>query len=75
MGTGSTDQGEMVGRLVSRVASLENALAASRCAQRLMHNELVELRGNVCPPTCECQLLSCPLIVMAALICNSTFTG
>ena len=37
----------MLGRLISRVAQLDGALAESRAAQRAMHNQLVELRGNV----------------------------
>ena len=47
MGTGSLDQGEMLGRLISRVASLEAAVAESHAARRLLHNQLVNLRGNV----------------------------
>ncbi|KAK9792707.1 hypothetical protein WJX73_008450 [Symbiochloris irregularis] len=47
IGTGSTDQAEMLGRLISRVAHLDASLAQSRAAQRAMHNQLVELRGNI----------------------------
>lgn len=37
----------MLGRLISRAARLDMALAESRAAQRQLHNQLVELRGNV----------------------------
>ena len=44
---GTGDQTEMLGRLVSRVATLETALAQAQMQRRKMHNELIELRGNV----------------------------
>ena len=47
IGTGSVDQAEMLGRLISRVASLEAAIAESQCVRRSLHNQLVNLRGNV----------------------------
>ena len=47
IGTGSVDQAEMLGRLISHVASLEAAVAESHCARRELHNQLVNLRGNV----------------------------
>lgn len=47
IGTGSLDQAEMLGRLVSRVASLEAAVAESQSVRRDLHNQLVNLRGNV----------------------------
>ena len=47
IGTGSLDQAEMLGRLVSRVASLEAAVAESQSVRRELHNQLVNLRGNV----------------------------
>ena len=37
----------MLGRLVSRVASLDKALAECEMRRRALHNQLVELRGNV----------------------------
>lgn len=49
IGTGSIDQAEMLGRLISRVASLESAVAESQCVRRSLHNQLVNLRGNVRP--------------------------
>lgn len=53
MGTG--DQSEVLGRLVSRVATLEAAAGEAEAQRRALHNQLVELRGNV-------MLLSCFLI-------------
>lgn len=49
IGTGSVDQAEMLGRLISRVASLEAAVAESHRGRRELHNQLVNLRGNVNP--------------------------
>lgn len=45
MGTG--DQTEVLGRLVSRVATLEAAAGEAEALRRALHNQLVELRGNV----------------------------
>ena len=50
IGTGSLDQAEMLGRLISRVAALEAAAADSAAQRRALHNQLVELRGNVRSP-------------------------
>ena len=47
IGTGSLDQAEMLGRLISRVAALEAAAAESAAQRRALHNQFVELRGNV----------------------------
>ena len=47
IGTGSVDQAEMLGRLIRRVADLEAAVAQSTRQRRELHNQLVELRGNV----------------------------
>lgn len=47
IGTGSVDQAEMLGRLIRRVANLEAAVAESANQRRELHNQLVELRGNV----------------------------
>ena len=49
---GEGDQTQMLSKLVSRVATLEGAAAAAEGARRQLHNQLVELRGNVsggCP--------------------------
>ena len=51
IGTGSIDQAEMLGRLIRRVADLEAAVAQSTRQRRELHNQLVELRGNVRLPT------------------------
>lgn len=53
MGTG--DQTEVLGRLVSRVATLEAAAGEAEAQRRALHNQLVELRGNV-----SCCMLSQP---------------
>ncbi|DBA96427.1 TPA: Nucleolar protein 58, variant 2 [Trebouxia sp. C0004] len=45
MGTG--DQTEVLGRLVSRVATLEGAAGEAEAQRRALHNQLVELRGNI----------------------------
>ncbi|CAL5219289.1 g1094 [Coccomyxa viridis] len=47
IGTGSVDQAEMLGRLIRRVADLEAAVAVSARERRELHNQLVELRGNI----------------------------
>lgn len=44
---GEGDQGEMLSRLVSRVASLEMAVAEAEARRREAHNQLIRLRGNV----------------------------
>lgn len=55
IGTGSLDQAEMLGRLISRVATLEAAVADSHNVRRDLHNQLVNLRGNVSPLTPQTQ--------------------
>lgn len=47
IGTGSIDQAEMLGRLISRVAGLEAAVADAHRSRAALHNQLVNLRGNV----------------------------
>lgn len=44
---GDGDQREMLSRLLTKVASLETAIAAAEATRRDLHNQLVELRGNV----------------------------
>lgn len=44
---GDGDQGEMLSRLVSRVAALELAVAEAEARRRDAHNQLIRLRGNV----------------------------
>ena len=59
MGTG--DQTQVLGRLVSRVATLEAAAGEAEAQRRALHNQLVELRGNV-------RLLCCFLHALLALL-------
>lgn len=47
IGLGAGDQREMLSRMVSKIASLEAAVAAAECKRREIHNQLVELKGNV----------------------------
>ena len=56
MGTG--DQTEVLGRLISRVATLEAAAGDAEAQRRALHNQLVELRGNVsyCAAACSYSL-------------------
>lgn len=44
---GDGDQGEMLSRLVSRVAALELAVTEAEARRRDAHNQLIRLRGNV----------------------------
>jgi hypothetical protein len=44
---GDTEQRDVVNQLLAKVASLQNAAAAAEAKRRQLHNELVELRGNV----------------------------
>lgn len=63
IGTGSLDQAEMLGRLISRVANLEAAVAEAQGVKRDLHNQLVNLRGNVCGfLTCPIRLHACQLM-------------
>ena len=52
----------MLGRLVSRVASLETALAQAQMQRRKLHNELIELRGNVRTSDYRAVCVSCALL-------------
>lgn len=47
IGLGSGDQKEMLTRMVSKIATLEAAVAAAEAKRREIHNQLVELKGNV----------------------------
>lgn len=75
---GSGDQSEMLQRLVSRVSSLELAVAAAEARRRELHNQLVQLRGNVrsCPlrhysVRKMALLLSCPpFLIFACCVRN-----
>ena len=44
---GSGEEGQVVSRLVSKVATLEAAAGQAEAQRRALHNQLVELRGNV----------------------------
>lgn len=44
---GEGDQREMLSRLLTKVATLETAIAAAEATRRDLHNQLVQLRGNV----------------------------
>lgn len=46
---GSGEDGQVVSRLVSKVAILEAAAGQAEAQRRALHNQLVELRGNVRP--------------------------
>ncbi len=60
MGEGG-DQAEMLNRLVTRVATLECAVGQGNNARRTLHNQLVELRGNVsCLAPCNLMLTGEP---------------
>lgn len=64
MGTG--DQTEVLGRLVSRVATLEAAAGEAEAQRRSLHNQLVELRGNVSlVPLQTCHIQNCVCLVDA----------
>ena len=47
IGLGAGDQREMLSRMVSKIAALEAAVAAAEAKRRDIHNQLVELKGNV----------------------------
>jgi hypothetical protein len=41
------EQRDMVSRLLSRISTLQCAAAAAEATRRQLHNQMVELRGNV----------------------------
>ena len=47
IGLGAGDQKEMLTRMLSKIAALESAVAAAEARRRDLHNQLVELKGNV----------------------------
>ncbi|GAB4817622.1 hypothetical protein N2152v2_004668 [Parachlorella kessleri] len=47
IGLGAGDQREMLSRMVSKIAALEAAVAAADAKRRDIHNQLVELKGNI----------------------------
>jgi len=50
IGLGAGDQKEMLTRMLSKIAALETAVAAAEARRRELHNQLVELKGNVSGP-------------------------
>lgn len=44
---GEGEQRDIVGRLLSRISNLQAAAAAAEATRRQLHNQMVELRGNV----------------------------
>lgn len=49
---GEADQRDVVTRLLGKIAGLQAAAAAAEATRRRLHNELVEVKGNVsggCP--------------------------
>ncbi|KAL4427843.1 hypothetical protein ABPG75_001932 [Micractinium tetrahymenae] len=47
IGLGAGDQKEMLTRMLSKIAALEAAVAAAEARRRELHNQLVELKGNI----------------------------
>lgn len=67
---GAGDQRNVVQALVSKVATLEHALAEAELARRKLHNQLVELRGNVGGARffwCSCVLVGCVQMLVQQL--------
>ena len=76
IGTGSLDQAEMLGRLISRVAALEAAAAESAAQRRALHNQLVELRGNVRRASrLPCRQLLSPAVLCCAPLRSARLAG
>jgi chromosome segregation ATPase len=44
---GEGEQRDIVGRLLSRISSLQAAAVTAEATRRTLHNQMVELRGNV----------------------------
>lgn len=63
MGLEGGDQRELLSRMVSKIASLEAAVAAAEARRREAHNQLVELKGNI---RVFCRLRPHPRAVAAA---------
>ncbi len=47
IGLGAGDQKEMLTRMLSKIGALEAAVASAEAKRREIHNQLVELKGNV----------------------------
>lgn len=55
IGLGAGDQKEMLTRMLSKIAALEAAVASAEARRRELHNQLVELKGNVSAGACRVQ--------------------
>lgn len=44
---GEGEQRDIVGRLLSRISNLQAAAVTAEATRRQLHNQMVELRGNV----------------------------
>ena len=61
---GDGDQGEMLSRLVSRVAALELAVTEAEARRRDAHNQLIRLRGNVRRDTMSRSVTETPSLLL-----------
>jgi hypothetical protein len=52
---GEGEQRDIVGRLLSRISNLQAAAVTAEATRRQLHNQMVELRGNVSVQTREVQ--------------------
>lgn len=63
---GEGEQRDIVGRLLSRISNLQAAAVTAEATRRQLHNQMVELRGNV---SCKraCLLLRIPIMCVSAV--------
>jgi hypothetical protein len=54
---GEGEQRDIVGRLLGRISTLQAAAAAAEATRRQLHNQMVELRGNVSGWQCLVRVL------------------
>ena len=45
---GEGDHKDVVARLLSKISSLQQAAAQAEELRRKLHNQIIEMRGNVC---------------------------
>lgn len=64
----------MVGRLLSRISALQCAAAAAEATRRQLHNQMVELRGNVRPQGAGRGRCHCCRTVLRFCIANPACT-
>lgn len=80
IGLGAGDQKEMLTRMLSKIAALEAAVAAAEARRRELHNQLVELKGNVSragrPPGAirSSRMVASPVAGTVAM-CRAGYTG